>query len=40
MILFHHRAGIGCGRRIRTIDFAFKERRVAGYSIPHWWSRR
>src|SRR5437773_4344796 len=36
MILFHHRAEIGCGRRIRTIDFAFKERRVACYSIPHW----
>src|SRR5439155_27283981 len=36
MILFHRRAEIGCGRRIRTIDFAFKERRVACYSIPHW----
>src|SRR6266540_4895290 len=34
MILFHHRAGIGCGRRIRTINCAFKERRVARYSIP------
>ena len=34
MILFHHRAEIGCGRWIRTIDFAFKERRVADYSIP------
>ena len=33
-ILFHHRAEIGCGRRIRTINCAFKERRVAHYSIP------
>ena len=40
MILFHHRAEIGCGRRIRAINCAFKERRVARYSIPHWWSRR
>ena len=36
MILFHHRAEIGCGRWIRTIDCAFKERRVAPYSIPQW----
>ena len=34
MILFHHRAEIGCGRRVRTINCAFKERRVACYSIP------
>src|SRR5947207_13993393 len=34
MILFHHRAELGCGRRIRTINCAFKERRVARYSIP------
>ena len=36
MILFHHRAEIGCGRWIHTIDCAFKERRVAPYSIPQW----
>ena len=34
VILFHHRAEIGCGKWVRTIDFAFKERRVADYSIP------
>jgi hypothetical protein len=27
----------GCGRWIRTIDFAFKERRVTDYSIPQDW---
>jgi hypothetical protein len=32
----------GCGRWVRTIDCAFRERRVADYSIPQkeWWSRR
>ena len=34
MILFHHRAEIGCGKWVRTIDCAFKERRVTDYSIP------
>ena len=34
VILFHHRAEIGCGSRVRTDNYAFKERRVAGYSIP------
>src|SRR5439155_27322447 len=37
VILFHHRAEIGCGKWVRTIDFAFKERRVADYSIPQDW---
>src|SRR5205814_1544182 len=38
VILFHHRAEIGCGKWVRTIDFAFKERRVADYSIPQGFS--